>query len=110
MSAAWAQRHLTDDSGPLIENLVMNPGSTPLILVAERTTVVVPNIANSQLYRKTFQIFSLHVNNGHDLVVRDDLRELAIPVFNPLQCDVFLAILLFQCLKFHCNSNRIRLR
>lgn len=111
MSAAWAQRHLTDDSGPLIENLVMNPGSTPLILVAERTTAVVPNIANSQLYRKTFQIFfSFHVHDGHDLVVRDDIRELAIPGFNPLQCDVFLAILLFQCLKFHCNSNRIRLR
>ena len=111
MSAAWAQRHLTDDSGPLIENLVMNPGSTPLILVAERTTVVVPNIANSQLYRKTFSdFFSCHVHDGHDLVVRDDIRELAIPGFNPLQCDVFLAILLFQCLKFHCNSNRIRLR
>lgn len=110
MSAAWAQHHLTDGPGPLIENPAMNPGYTTLILVAERTTAVVPNIANSQLHRKTFQDFSFHVHDGHDLVVRDDMRELAIPGFNPLQCDVFLAILLFQCLKFHCNSNRIRLR
>ena len=110
MSAAWAQHHLTDGPGPLIENPAMNPGYTTLILVAERTTAVVPNIANSRLHRKTFQDFSFHVHDGHDLVVRYDIRELAIPGFNPLQCDVFLAVLLFQCLKFHCNSNRIRLR
>lgn len=56
MIAAWAQHHLTDGSGPLIENPAMNPGSNPLILVAERTTDV-PNIANFQLHRKTFQDF-----------------------------------------------------